>query len=61
MANIKIETEGAIAHIYIDGQEIHGVTFAKVLLRPNEIPELRMNIVMDGTLEALDSKVVYKK
>lgn len=61
MAKIKIETEGAIAHIYIDGQEIHDVTFAEVLLRPNKVPELRMNIVMDGTCEALDGEIVCKE
>lgn len=49
MSKIKIETEVAISHIYIDGQEIHDVTFAEVLLRQNKIPELRMSIVMKGT------------
>lgn len=61
MTKIKIKTEEALVHIYINGREIHDVTSAGVLLRLNSIPELRMSIAMDGTLEFLDGKVVYKE
>lgn len=56
MAKIKIETEGALAHIYIDGQEIHDVLSADIVLRPNKIPELHMNVIMDGRIEISDGE-----
>lgn len=53
---VKIETKGAMAEIYVDGEKIGGVTSYRIEHKCGSLPELHM--VLNCNLQVMDAEVL---
>lgn len=65
MAKVEIKSEGTMTHVFVDGNEIHGVTHLSFERKvDDEIPILKLELLADNmTIDSqvmLDLPEVYK-
>lgn len=57
IADIKIKTDGMIAHVYVDGKEVAGVTGYHLFHEVENIPRLCVDLLVDKL--DIDGKDAY--